>query len=453
MTTGIVMAQTPTQTDRFLADFDLFEAQVAKGSPPWLRDLRRDAISRFSQVGFPLQRRGNEEWKYTNVTPIAQAGFQYAFQPRPRLASSALKPFTLGHGWSRLVFVDGRFDQDRSSIGDLPKDALVGNLADAPSASSGILAKHLGQSAKLNGDGFTALSTAFIHDGAFISLPPGSVVEQPIHLLYVSTASEPSTVSYPRTLVLAGEGTVATVVESYVGLSPQAAFIDAITEIVLSEGAALDWYKLLLDGDGAYHVGTTAVRQKKDSVFHSTSIASGGRLVRDSLSVLLDGEGSECFLNGLSITDGGQHIDNHTFIDHAKPRTTSRELYKGILGGKSTGVFSGRVLVRKDAQKADARQTNRNLVLSPGARVDSKPYLEIFADDVKCAHGATAGKLDEESMFYLKTRGLDEQKARDLLAYAFAAEIIRGIPLKPLEAHVDRLLQRILPTLQTGEQR
>ena len=445
------MAQPSTQTDRYLADFDLFEQRVAGEDPPWLRTLRREAIGCFAQVGFPIARRGNEEWKYTDVGPIARSDFRYRFDAAPALSPSTLKPLIFDRGWDLLVFLNGRYSAELSSVGSMSEGVQVRNLADAASDDPEALSGHLGQVAKLNGNGFTALSTAFIHDGAFISLSPGKVIERPIHLLYISTGGEQEAVVHPRTLLLAGKGSGATVVESYVALSDRPYFTNAITEVALGEGAVLHRYKLTQEGEGAYHVATTDVRQDRDSVFLSTSISIGGLLVRDTLNVALDAEGSECVLNGLYLTTGTQHVDNHTFIDHAKPHTTSRELYKGIADGKSTAVFNGRVLVRRDAQKTDASQTNKNLVLPPGAQVDTKPQLEIFADDVKCSHGATAGKLDESSLFYVRSRGLDEKRARGLLAYAFASEVVQLIGLDPIRDQVDRLLLRSLPSLQAGD--
>ena len=444
------MTQASKEKEQYLADFEPFGERVAQGEAPWLRALRQDAISRFTQVGFPTARRGNEEWKYTNVGPVARAVFRYPFQATSAaLSAEAERHLDLGRDWARLAFVNGRYRADLSSVAGLPAGVRVGNLTEAdPETLSG----HLAQLAKLDGDGFIALSTAFIHDGALIALPAGEVVEQPIHLLYIKAEDGAEVVSYPRTLLLAGKGSMATVVESYVGPSANPYFTNAVTEIAVGEGANLNHYKLMLEGEEAYHVATAQVRQERDSVFRSTSIAIGGRLARNTLNVLLDAAGSQCTLDGLFLTSGTQHVDNHTFIDHAKPHTTSRELYKGILDGSSKAVFSGRVLVRRDAQKADAQQTNKNLVLSEGAEVDTKPQLEIFADDVKCSHGATAGKLEEESLFYLRARGLDKERARDLLAYAFAGEVLQRIDLQPVRDHVDRLLLRSLPTLQVEGQ-
>ena len=446
------MAQALAEKDRYLSDFERFDERMASQEAPWLRALRQEAISRFIALGFPTGRRGNEAWKYTNVTPLLAAPFHYPFNGHfPDPSTSELGRFTFEQpGWPRLVFLDGSFKAELSSVRRLPKGVRVGNLAEATQGEGGMVSRHLALYADSGNDAFTALNTAFIRDGAFLTVPDGQALDRPVHLLFISTGAGERPVSYPRVLILAGKGSRATVVESHVGLGESPYFTDAVTEIAVGEGASVDHYKLLLEGGGGFHVGTTQVYQERESVFASTSIALGGLLARNNLNVLLDAEGSRCVLHGLYMTTGIQHVDNHIFVDHARPRTTSRELYKGILDGRSTAVFDGRVLVRRDSQKADAQQSNKNLLLSEGAEVDTKPHLEIFANDVKCAHGAAAGKLDESSLFYLRSRGLDEGQARELLAYAFASEVIGGIALEPLRVYVERLLRRSLEARRAG---
>lgn len=443
------MAQALAGKEQYLSDFEQFGKRVASEEAPWLRALRQEAISRFASLGFPTGRRGNEEWKYTDVGPLAASPFRYPFNGHSREPSaSELGRFSFGQpGWPRLLFIDGRYRPELSPSPSLPGAVRLGNLAQATLADQELTSRHLDRHADPASDGFAALSAAFIRDGAFLSLPEGVALDRPVHLLFISTGAEEGTVSYPRVLILAGKGSAATVVESYVGLGDGPYFTNAVTEVVAGEGASIEHCKLLLEGEAAFHVGRTQVYQERDSSFTSTSIAMGARLARNNLSVLLDAEGSRCTLNGLYVTAGTQHVDNHVFVDHARPRTTSRELYKGILDGRSTAVFDGKVLVRRDAQKADAHQSNKNLLLSEGAEADSKPHLEIYADDVKCAHGAAAGRPDESSLFYLRSRGLDEQRARELLAYAFASEVIDAIALAPLRSYVERLLLRNLPGL------
>jgi Fe-S cluster assembly protein SufD len=298
---------------------------------------------------------------------------------------------------------------------------------------------HLAKIAR-DGNAFAAVNAAFLEDGAFVRIPARTAVAHPIHLVFLSEPAPGPTVSHPRNLVIAEAGSQAHIVETYVGTAGELYFTNAVTEVVLGEGAVLDFSKLERDSDAAFHVATTEVSQGRDSSFTSHSIVLGGALARNDLNVRLDAEGAECTLNGLFIGSGTQHLDNHTLIDHAKPHGTSRELYKGIMDGQSRGVFNGKIIVRPDAQKTDAMQTNKNLLLSQEALVNSKPALEIFADDVKCKHGSTIGQLDDAAMFYLRSRGIGEQEARDLLVYAFASDVASRIRVAPLRAFVEAQL-------------
>jgi Fe-S cluster assembly protein SufD len=311
------------------------------------------------------------------------------------------------------------------------------NLADVVREDGNLVSNHLASHAIVEDDGFTAVNTAFLRDGAYVRVPEGSSPESTLHLIFVTTERPQPIVSYPRTLVLVGKHGRLTVVESYVSQSQAPYFTNAVTEMVVSEGAQVEHYRYLMESPGAFHVGTTRVYQERDSTFNSTSFATGSRLARNDLQVLLDGPGSSCTVNGLYVTSGTQHIDNHIDIDHAQPHTTSNQYFKGILGGQSRAVFSGRVVVRRDAQKANARQSDKNLILSEGARVNTKPSLEIFADDVQCAHGATAGAVADDALFYMRSRGLDEEAARRLLVYGFASEIIDTVRLGPLRQHLE----------------
>jgi Fe-S cluster assembly protein SufD len=296
---------------------------------------------------------------------------------------------------------------------------------------------HFGRHADSEHNGFTALNTAFARDGAFVSLPAGGRLPEPIHLVFVGVADA---LAQPRILVLAGPASEATIIEHYVGLAGQAYLTNAVTEIVAGEGAIIRHYTLLEESEPAFHVGTIQVDQDRDSTFRACSAAMGGRLVRNNLGVLLRAPGGSCALDGLYVVTGRQHVDNHVTVDHAVPRCASQQLYKGILDGRSRAVFNGRILVRRDAQKTDANQTNKSLLLAEGPEVHSKPQLEIFADDVRCTHGAAEGQLAEEAIFYLKSRGLGEATARMLLTYGFAREVIDRITLEPVRTRLDRLL-------------
>jgi Fe-S cluster assembly protein SufD len=292
-----------------------------------------------------------------------------------------------------------------------------------------------------------ALNTAFCEDGALVEIAPGAVLAEPVHLVYLSTPrwGHEATLSHPRTLVLAGRGSDATLIETCGGLEGEAYFTNAVTEVRLDAGARLDHYKLQRESDRAFHVASLAVRQQRDAFFSDHFVCLGGSLVRQDIDVLLDGEGAECVLNGLFMADGRQHMDTHTLIHHARPHGTSRELYKGVLDGRARGVFHGKVLVGKDAQKTDAYQSNKNLLLSREALVHSTPALEIFADDVKCKHGSTTGQLDPEALFYLRSRGLGEQAARSLLIYAFASDLVARVKVPAVKASLEAFLKDRLP--------
>jgi Fe-S cluster assembly protein SufD len=431
------MTAVETVKDRYLADFEAFDGRELASGPSWLQTLRRAAIARFAEVGFPTVR--EEAWRYTSVAPLVERGFRPAGgEGRDGLGSDAAGHFALGAGgWSRLVFVDGRFAAELSSVPSLPGGARLTSLADALSTAEPLLERHLGRYAGYEQDGFTALSTAFARDGAFVSLPAGTHLPDPIHLLFVGTSE---VLAQPRNLIVAGPASEATIVEHYVGLSERAYLTNAVTEVVVGEGAVIRHYTLQEESEDAFHVGTLHVDQDRDSTFRACSATMGGRLVRKNLGVRLHAEGGSATLDGLYALAGRQHVDNHVTVDHAAPRCASQQLYKGILDGRSRAVFNGRILVRRDAQKTDANQTNKSLLLADGPEVYSKPHLEIFADDVRCTHGAAEGQLAEEAIFYLESRGLGEATARALLTYGFAREVIDRIAVEPVRTRLDRLL-------------
>jgi Fe-S cluster assembly protein SufD len=428
------------------ADFEL----LAKRGERRLRPLREAAFARFTELGLPTTL--NEEWKYTSLAPLAQVLFEAA--PNGELTGPTpaqldrLAGGPPGDGVVRLVFVDGHYRPELSSRAATHGRAFIGSLATALAERPDLVQRELARHADHQGDALVALNTAFIEDGAFISLPEGEVLQAPIQLLFVSTApgeGQTATVSQPRNLIVAGAGSQATIVETYAGLFDNVYWTNAVTEVVLGEGARLEHTKVQEESARAFHLAQLHVHHGRNSRFTSHSIALGAALARNEVRTLLASEGSECTLNGLYMASGKQHLENRTLIDHQSPHCTSRELYKGVLDGHSRGVFSGRVLVRMDAQKTDARQTNRNLLLSDDALVNTKPQLEIFADDVKCAHGAAVGKLDEDALFYLRSRGLGLEAARSLLTYAFASEMVNLIPLGPQRARVRELVTSKLP--------
>ncbi len=429
--------------DIYISSFERFEKEARAGS--WFAPTRRAAISRFAEMGFPTTR--DEAWRYTNVAPLARTPFRPpATDGAAREARFEPQPDHLRFGeWAaiELVFVNGRYSERLSRVSGLPDGAKICGLSHAFDSDRETLERHLARYADHASFAFTALNTAFLEDGAFVHIPKGAVVRGPIHLLFISTSSgsqrEPA-VTHPRVLIVVEEGGQVTVVESYVGRKGEVYFTNAVTEIVAGDGSVIDHYKLQRESVESYHVATIQARLGRNSSLSSLSVSLGALLARHDINVLLDDEGADCTLNGLYVVGGRQHVDHHTVLDHARPHGNSRELYKGVLDGQARGVFDGTVIVRKDAQKTDSRQENRNLILSPEALVDTKPTLLINADDVKCSHAATIGQIDEQSMFYLRSRGIDAAAARRIMMHAFVGDILRRIKIEVLKQGLDGLL-------------
>ncbi|MGA2143436.1 MAG: Fe-S cluster assembly protein SufD [Bryobacteraceae bacterium] len=399
---------------------ELFTAQPP--AEPWRQELREAAFERFCALGFPTTH--NEEWRFTNVAEIARD--KWSLAPQAAADVDTLAPWTAGG--IRLVFVNGRL---AGPVPSLPKGVEAGLLAE-PSELNRIVPE----------TAFTALNTAFLDQVAWVKVARGMAVDSatPIHLVYIAAADEPAgKLPYiaPRMLIQAGADAHVTVIESFVGAGTY--FTNAVTEIVAGQGAVVDHYKVQRESLDAYHVAALEARLGRDANFRTHSISLGGKLVRNDAGAVLS-EGTEAVLNGLYIVNGSQHVDNHTVIDHAKPHGTSHELYKGILDGESAAVFNGKIIVRQDAQKTDSKQTNKNLVLSDNSVVNTKPELQIWADDVRCTHGATIGQLDAEALFYMQSRGIGRSEARRLLTYAFAQDIVDRIKVESLRDSLEKLL-------------
>lgn len=431
----------------FLSSFESFGKERTGTDTAWLAGLRKSAMERFAELGFPTTR--DEDWKHTSVAPIVRTSFRSAdASDSSRLRADTLKAVNLDRGFAgnQIVFVNGGFVPELSSVDGDDGVRLLG-LRAALLRYPDRLEPHLGRHAGEDGNAFTALNTAFLEEGAFVWVAPGAIVTEPIHLVFLSTCGGDGnpTVWHPRALIVAGRESQATVVETYGGPQGETYFTNAVTEIVMEEAAVLDHYKLQRESEAAFHVATLAVHQGRGSRFSNHAIGLGGALVRNDINVRLAAEGAECVLNGLFLARGQQHMDTHTRIDHAKAHCSSRELYKGILDGKARGVFHGTILVREGAQKTDAHQTNKNLLLSREALVHSTPALRIHADDVKCKHGSTTGQLDPGQLFYLRSRGIGEETARSLLTYAFAGDIVGRIKVEPVRTATQAVLQRRLP--------
>jgi len=430
-----------TTKETFVSAFRAFEAGGNLVGPPWLHELRRAAIGHFAECGLPTTR--HEEWKYTSIAPITASRFDLgADGTDDELTEETIAPFCPSPGWNRLVVVNGRYSAKLSRIGSLPRGIRVECLGETLITDVEMLRPHLIASASAAPGAFEALNTAFWQDGAFIHVPAGATLAEPVQLLFVATVPGPARVDHPRSLIVLEQESRATLVETHVTLAGDASLTNTMTDIVVGAGASLDHVKIQLGGQCAFHVGRTQVRQARSSRVWSCSVTFGGRLVRNDVHAHLGAgaEAASCTLSGLFVISGRQHVDTHTVIDHAAPRATSRQLYKGILDGRARGVFNGRVIVRPGANGTDAHQTNKNLLLSDEVEVDSKPQLEIFADDVKCSHGAADGQVAPDAIFYLKSRGLDEAAARTLLTFGFANEVLARIGMEPVRAWLERRL-------------
>jgi Fe-S cluster assembly protein SufD len=424
----------------YLDEFKKFENSLNGESAEPIHQLRKEAILNFAELSFPNTR--DEEWKYTNVAPL----LKYNFKPsltRGNITDEQVNKFLfdkLEH--NLLVFVNGHFDKKLSRIKDLPKGVVAGSIADAIKQKLSVIDKHFGKYADFKSQIFTALSTAYLKDGAFIYVPDGKVIEDAFHVLFLTASGDDKILTQPRNLFIAGKNSQVTIIEHYSSLSEDIYFTNAVTEIFADENAVVDHIKLQEESKKAFHIGRMEVDQERSSNFSSHAISFGADLARNDFNTKFNDEGGESMLNGLFLLDGTQLFDVHTMIDHAKPHCNSHEHYKGILDDKSRGVFNGKVMVRRDAQKTNAFQENNNIILSNDALVNTKPQLEIFADDVKCSHGATIGQLDKDSMFYLKSRGIGEETARTILIHAFAIDVIKSIKVKAIKDYIEEILSK-----------
>ena len=413
------MSAVAEQTGAWL---EQFTSQLP--APAWVQPLRDAAFARFAELGFPTTH--NEEWRFTNVAPIARTRFAAGRKGTVGIDARVAR------GPIQLVFANGHLLTRPES---LPKGLEAGGFADDPAA----IAQHLGKHASFAQNAFVALNTAMIAQGAFVRVARGAVITEPIEIFYLTTGLAEPIAVHPRALILVGADAHCTIVERYHGAGEGVYFNNAVTEIVAGDRAVVDHYKVQQESLSAFHISTLAATIGRSANFASHSISLGGALARNDVNATLS-EGSDATLNGLYIVNGTQHVDNHTVIDHAMPHGTSHELYKGILDGQAHAVFNGRIIVRKDAQKTDSKQTNKNLVLSDDAVVDTKPELQIFADDVRCTHGATIGQLDAEALFYLQSRGIGKPQARSLLTYAFAQDVVDRIKVQSLRDSLERIL-------------
>jgi len=446
-----MLTMTSTQTtpnlqgaDLYLSKFERFEKESKP--PSWLFPLRKAGIARFAELGFPTLR--HEDWRFTNVTPIAKLPFKPVFDTNADgVTAGALSELTFANlAGTRLVFVNGQFASGLSAVHGLPQGVKAASLAAALASEPALLEKHLGRYVRMEDYAFAALNTAFFLDGAFIHVPAGVAVPEPIQLVFVSTVKEAGATTHPRNLIIAEKQSRLTVVESYVRTVEAPSFTNAVTELVAGDDAVVEHVKYQDESREAFHMATVHGEFGRHSRVNAHSFALGARLSRNSIYAKLAGEGLECILNGLYLTKGDQLADHHMVVEHAHPNCASHEYFNGILEDKSKGVFHGRILVQSVAQKTDAKQTNKNILLSDEATVHTKPQLEIYADDVKCTHGATIGQLNEDSIYYLRSRGIGLETAKQMLIHAFAGEIIDRVKCDPVREELDKLVwQRLEP--------
>ena len=438
------------ETNSYASAFRAAAQGRRSDEPSWLQSLRESSFDQFEQAGFPNIKQ--EEWKYTNVTSIAKANFAPVLTGNGTVLTrdGGLTPFIYEEArHSRLVFVNGMFRQDLSSTSALPNSVVAMDLREALRSSQyeQTVREYLEHPVLANG--FAALNTALFTSGLFLKIPRGVSIETPIHLLFIGegAAEESPPAAFPRVMVVVEENSSAAIIESYASPQDDDVYLtNAIVDLSLADGARLQHYKIQRESMGAFHVATTRAELGPNSTYNTTTINFGAALSRHDIRVQMDHEGAECSVDGLYMVDGSQHTDTHSVIDHRQPHCTSQQLYKGILDGKSRAVFNGKVFVRHDAQQTDARQTNKNLLLSTDARVDTKPQLEIFADDVKCTHGAAVGQLDEEELFYLESRGINPSLARNMLTYGFAGEVIEKIGIESIRRELDEAVLNRLHT-------
>jgi Fe-S cluster assembly protein SufD len=407
------------------------QPQLPASPLAWINALRAEAVDRLGVLTVPNMR--DEEWRFTDISPLTKLSFQ-PVRSTTNLQVADIQRFYLEEATTRLVFVDGVYAPQLSSMAT-DSGVVVANLPALVAAHAAAIEPHLGRHAAFHNNVFAALNTAFLHDAAVIVVPRGVAVAAPVHLLFIATQTEVA--SYPRCLLVAESGSSVTLIEDYVALQDEAYFINPVTEIALADQARVNHIRVQRDSGKAFHIANCAVSLGRSSNYQSVSVALGAQISRYNLNVLL-ADGAECAVDGLALIGDSQLADTHTCIDHAQPHGVSRQLHKCIVGGSAHAVFNGKVMVRRGAQRTDSVQSSRNLLLTGKAHVDTKPQLEIFADDVKCAHGATVGQLDSEEVFYLKSRGLSDTVARNLLTYAFGAEIIERIPIASLKRRLEQ---------------
>ncbi len=431
--------QTLLDKDKVKNIFDEFRKDNARLEPCWLEDIRESAFSAYHHLDFPSKK--NEDWKYTDVSSFVQTPFETEISSNQNLNDNDLKALPLINEIPyRLIFINGQYNPQLSSLPKLEKLIKVLSLKNAVSSEPELLKKHLGQFISFDKNIFSAINAAMFQDGVFIYLPKETQISEPIQLFFISTSGSQNPLSQPRNLIILDQKSKATFIEHHLSLGEGVSLTNAATEIILHQDAQLNWYKIQSKNENSHLLDTTYAHLAQDASFKCFTASLKGQWTRNNLNIVLAEERASCVLNGLYLVSGTQHVDHHTLVDHLKPQGNSHQIYKGILDEKGTAVFSGKVFVHRNAQKTDASQTNKNLLLSKGAKIDTKPQLEIFADDVKCKHGAAVGQLEDEAVFYLKSRGIGSERAQSILSYAFASEVVETVDLEPLKHFLNEIL-------------
>lgn len=430
--------------DYYINEHAALKASLPGDTLDWLSSSREQALIQLGEQGFPTTR--DEDWKYTSIRPIEKRQFRFAQDVSHDVDATTLSRYLCKDmDCHLLVFVDGQFSETLSDPGKLPNGLIIKDLTRALAEDTELMQQHLGSIADNKRNGFAAMNMAFMSDGALVKLEDNANIEWPVHLMFVSSGKEAEITTQSRILILAGKNSQAKIIESYIALDDSVYFNNVTTEVKLDQGAQIEHFKIQKESMKAFHIATLQAEQQRDSTFTSHSISLGAQLARNDINCAMVDEGASCNLYGLYITGGRQHTDFHTRVDHTKPHCTSNEYYKGILDGHSRAVFNGLVYIHPNAQKSAAQQSNKNLLLSKDAEIDTKPQLEIYADDVTAAHGATVGQLDEDMMFYLRSRGIDYNAAHALLVYGFAHDVIEKMSLEPLRKHLEALLVSRIP--------
>lgn len=423
----------------YVSNFGKFEEKLNGQSKTFLHQVRKDALSKLSEISFPTIK--DEEWKYTNVQPITKLNFVPALiAEQPEITKAEIEKLLFkDFDYHLVVFVNGIFSDNLSRINDLPKGVVVGSLNIISKHNPALIKEYLYKFSKID-NAFNALNTAYATDGLAVIVPDSKIIEKPIQVLYLNTSKTENILSVPRNLIVAGKNSQVSVIANYQGYGEKVYLNNIVTEVYADEYSIVDLYKIQNEDANSFHIEKVQGYQKKNSIFNHYNISFGGKIVRNDINSVLDDENVETHYYGLYLGSGKQHIDNHTFMDHAKPNCMSNELYKGILDDESRGVFNGKIIVRQDAQKTNAYQQNKTVLLSKKAIIDTKPQLEIFADDVKCSHGATIGHLDEESEFYIRSRGVPQELAKSMLIRAFANDVIETIKIDELKEQMNHLI-------------